>query len=158
MNSELTAIELVTVIRAPIQACFDLSLDIDLEVRAARKYHVQPIRGITSGKIRLGERVTWKSRQFGIPVRHTSEITNLTRPYFFQDKMIRGVFRSFEHNHFFTEMDRDNTEMKDMLRFEMPFYALGVLSERTFVAARLKALIIARNEVIKRSAEESVAR
>jgi hypothetical protein len=55
----MTAIQLSTIIDAPIEVCFHLSLSIDLELSSARKYEIKAVGGVTQGSIGLGERVTW---------------------------------------------------------------------------------------------------
>jgi ligand-binding SRPBCC domain-containing protein len=148
----MNTIELVTLIKAPIAKCFELSLSIDLEVKAASAYLLQPIGGVTSGIIKGGDRIQWRTRQFGLWITHTSEISGFDPPVFFQDRMVKGIFRSFEHNHYFRALDSEHTEMRDWLSFSMPFFALGVFSER-LVRRRLLDLLAVRNQLIQRSAE-----
>jgi ligand-binding SRPBCC domain-containing protein len=151
----MTTIQAATIIDAPIEMCFHLSLSIDLELSAARRYQIKALGGTTTGSIGLGERVTWKTRQFGIWVTHTSEITHLQPPTYFQDAMVRGLFRSFRHDHFFRLVNPNRTEMHDELHFSLPAYLLGTITEHLLVKQRLTALLEARNTLIKRNAESS---
>ena len=151
----MTTIENKLVIAAPIERCFRLSLCIDLELEAIAKYRSRAVAGVTSGFIGSGETVTWSTRQFGIPVKHTSRITGFYSPAYFQDSMVRGIFRSYVHDHFFRSIDSKTTEMRDHLQFSMPVFMLGVLSERLVVKRRLGALIARRNAFIQRYAEQS---
>jgi ligand-binding SRPBCC domain-containing protein len=151
----MTTIQLSTIIDAPIEVCFHLSLSIDLELSSARKYEIKAVGGVTQGSIGLGERVTWKSRQFGIWVAHTSEITRLEPPTYFQDAMVHGLFRSFKHDHFFRGANSDCTEMRDELHFSMPAYLLGTIAEHLLVKRRLTELLATRNALIKLNAEFS---
>jgi ligand-binding SRPBCC domain-containing protein len=118
----MTTIHATTIVNAPIEVCFRLSLSIDLELSSAQRYDIQAIDGVTKGSIGLGQRVTWKVKQFGIWVTHTSEITRLEPPCYFQDAMVSGIFRSFRHDHFFRHLSPDRTEMRDELRFSFPAY------------------------------------
>ena len=61
----MTTIELTTLIHAPVETCFQLSLSIDLELEAARAHHLRAVGGVTSGIISAGQRVKWKTKQFG---------------------------------------------------------------------------------------------
>jgi ligand-binding SRPBCC domain-containing protein len=151
----MTTIEITTLMKAPIAKCFDLSLNIDLEKEAGKGHQLQPIGGRTSGIIGSGERVRWKAKQYGFWVTHTSEITAFDAPVFFQDSMVQGIFRSFQHNHYFRALDPEKTEMRDMLSFSMPLFALGTLSERLIVRRRLFELLTARNRLIQQAAEKS---
>jgi ligand-binding SRPBCC domain-containing protein len=146
----MTTIELVTLIRAPSSLCFTISLSIDLEVEAAKAYSIRPISGVTSGTIGPGERVQWRTRQFGFWIKHTSEITEYDPPILFEDTMVRGIFSSFRHRHHFYQSGSGDTEMRDELSFSLP---LSFLSER-LAAPRLRRLLIVRNELIRKTAEE----
>lgn len=74
---------------------------------------------------------------------------------FFQDTMVKGLLRSYRHDHFFRALSGDRTEMRDVLWFSMPFWLLGVLSERVVMRSRLTMLLKQRNQVIKETAEAS---
>jgi ligand-binding SRPBCC domain-containing protein len=151
----MTTIHLTTIIDAPIEACFRLSLSIDLELSAAAQYEIKAVSGVTKGSIELGERVTWNTRQFGIWVTHTSEITRLESPSYFQDAMVRGLFRSFKHDHFFRRVNPNRTEMCDELHFSMPAYLLITITEHLLVKRRLTNLLAARDALIKEAAESN---
>ena len=142
-----------TLVCAPIDRCFDLSLSIDLELEAARGYKIRAVGGVTQGIIGLGQQVRWEAEQFGVRIIHESEITRFERPSYFQDRMVRGVFRSFEHDHYFHRVDDRVTEIRDVVRFSMPLRWLGPISERLIVRRRLRRLIAARNRAIKQRAE-----
>ena len=149
----MTTIRATTTIDALVEVCFHLSLSIDLELTSSQKYGIRAIGGVTKGSIGLGERVTWKSRQYGIWVTHTSEITRLEPPSYFQDAMVHGLFRSFKHDHFFRHVNPNRTEMRDELHFSMPVYLLGTITEHLLVKRRLTGLLATRNALIKQSAE-----
>lgn len=88
----MVTLEEVTVIRAPIECCFDLARNV--EVHLARNIHwgesAVAAAGVTSGLVGLGERVTWCARHFGVRQELTSEVTAMDRPVYFQDTMIRA--------------------------------------------------------------------
>jgi ligand-binding SRPBCC domain-containing protein len=112
---------------------------------------------MTSGSISAGERVKWKTKQFGITVSHASEITGFQEPLFFQDRMIKGIFKSFQHDHFFQPLGGNNTEMRDLLRFSMPFWLMGAISERLIIGSRMLHLLGLRNSLIKETAEAAIS-
>ena len=149
----MTVIELITVIDAPIETCFELSLSLDLELKAARAHHIRAVSGVTAGIIGPGQQVVWKTKQFGITVSHMSEITGFQRPHFFQDSMVRGIFKAFQHDHFFQSLGVRQTEMRDRLSFSMPFWLMGIISERLVMRPRLIHLLELRNNLIKETAQ-----
>ena len=122
---------------------------------AGRSYGLEAIAGVTSGIIGFGEQVTWKTRQFGFRIRHTTEITAMNEPGYFQDSMVKGLFRSFRHDHFFRPLEMGKTEMRDEVSFSMPFTLGGAIAEMLFVQRRMSTLLRKRNEVIRLHAERS---
>ena len=152
----MTTIELTTLIEAPAQTCFQLSLSIDLELEAAKAHDIRAVSGVTSGIIGVGQRVGWKTKQFGITVSHVSEITEFQQPVFFRDTMVTGVFKSFQHDHFFQSLGANKTEMRDLLRFSMPVWLMSIISERLIMRPRLTHLLLVRNSLIKETAQATI--
>jgi ligand-binding SRPBCC domain-containing protein len=149
----MTTIKMTTIIKAPASTCFAVSLDVGIELQAASQHGIRAISGVTSGVMREGETVTWGVRQYGLWIRHTSVIGGYDKPTYFQDRMVRGLFRSFEHDHFFHPTSPTETTMCDEVRFSMPGWLLGPVSERLVVRRRLRDLLAERNRLIKIQAE-----
>src|SRR6476661_1040369 len=145
-------IQLTTAIVAPIARCFDLSRSIDLHMASTDWTGERAIAGVTAGLIGLGQEVTWSGRHFGFRVTHTSRITALEFPKYFQDSMVRGMFRSFCHDHYF-ETSEGRTLMKDVLMFEAPLGLLGRAAERLVLQNHTRRLPERRNVSIRRAAE-----
>ena len=93
--------QLVTEIKSTLDVCFDLSRSIDLHKISTAQTNEEAIDGTTSGLIGLGEFVTWQARHFGIKQKLTSKITAFDRPHYFQDAQVKGIFKSFRHDHRF---------------------------------------------------------
>jgi ligand-binding SRPBCC domain-containing protein len=107
---------------------------------------------VTTGRIGLGETVTWRATHFRIPFTMTSRVTELERPHRFVDEQVRGPFRSFHHEHLFEPADR-GTRMLDVVRFEAPLGTIGRIVERAVLASYLQKLIAVRGEFLKAEAE-----
>jgi len=107
----------------------------------------------------MGEQVTWSARHFFIRQRLTSAITAFDRPRYFQDTMLRGAFRSMQHDHYFrsvpTPDDTPATEMRDDFRFSAPLGPLGWISERLVLRRYMLNLLNERNAVIQQVAESN---
>jgi len=146
-------IKLETKIAAPPERCFLLSLSIDLHMQSTAPTGERAIAGITHGLIGPGETVTWQGRHFGLMLQHQSRITAYDKPHHFQDVMVRGLFRSFTHDHFFEPTPDGATLMRDELRFAAPLSILGLLAERLVLRRYLTRFLIQRNKEIKRIAE-----
>ena len=148
--------EIVTMIRATRERCFDCSRDLDLHARSMAHAGERAIAGKTSGLIGMGEEVTWRARHFGVFHRHTSRITKFDPPRHFRDEMIRGRFKRFVHDHYF-HVDPAGTRMRDVLEFESPWGFLGKMVDDLVLGKYLKRLLRERNETIRRAAETGVA-
>jgi ligand-binding SRPBCC domain-containing protein len=140
------------VIAAPRERCFDLARDLDLHLRSMRASGERAVAGRTSGLIGLNEEVTWEARHFGVWHRHSARITAFKRPEHFRDSMVRGRFRTFEHDHYFTERGGE-TRMRDVIEFASPLGWIGRLVDVAFLSRYLHRLIVERNRVIKEAAE-----
>ena len=84
----------------------------------------------------------------------TSKITAFDPPFYFQDSMQRGAFRSFVHDHHFSESN-GGTRMTDVLDFTAPFGLLGWMVESLVLRRYLERLLISRGQVIKDDCERN---
>jgi ligand-binding SRPBCC domain-containing protein len=142
-----------TSICAPIATCFDLARSVEAHLQSAANTGERVVAGRLSGLLELGDEVTWEAKHFGVTQQLSSRITEF-RPYsFFQDRMIRGAFRFFEHDHLF-ETDGDGTRMTDVLRFQAPLGPLGWIAERILLAPRLRRFLVTRGLALKAMAEQ----
>ncbi|HXD87500.1 MAG TPA: SRPBCC family protein [Urbifossiella sp.] len=148
----MAVLRIVTEIAAAVEVCFDLARDIDFHTRSLGDTGERAVAGRTSGRIGLGESVTWEARHLGFRQRLTVEITAFDRPAYFRDVMTRGAFRSFAHDHRF-EPRGTGTIMNDEVEFRSPFGPLGWLVDRLFMRGYLRRLLEGRCEAIKREAE-----
>lgn len=148
-------IKLDTKIAAPPERCFLLSLNIDLHMASTTPTRERAIAGVTHGLIGPGETVTWRGRHFGLMLTHQSLISKYDRPHHFQDIMLRGMFRSFEHDHFFESVSGNNTLMRDELRFSAPFGLFGSITESLILRRYFIRFLAQRNEMIRSIAEGS---
>lgn len=146
-----------TRINAPIERCFDLARSVEVHLKGNRQWgeSVVALEGVTSGLVELGQRVTWRARHFGIRQRLTSEITAMERPTYFQDTMLRGAFRSMQHDHYFRPLSAGATEMKDVFRFAAPLPILGRIAEVLVLERYMRTLLRERNFALKEAAESS---
>jgi len=146
-------IQLVTKIAAPPERCFLLSLNLDLHMETTSHTREVAIAGITHGIIGPNETVTWRGRHFGVMLTHQSLISAYDPPHHFQDSMLRGMFKSFVHDHYCDATPEGHTLMRDELRFAAPLGPLGWIAE-TFVLRRYFIHFLEeRNALIKQVAE-----
>ena len=145
-------LKITTVIKAPIQRVFDLSRSIDLHKISTASTNEEAVAGITTGLIRLNETVTWQAVHLFKKRKMTVKITEMEASQYFKDEMIKGDFKSFQHQHYFKTV-AEGTEMMDILNFKSPFGLLGKLVDFIFMERYLYHFLSIRNAKIKQFAE-----
>lgn len=127
----------------PPSEAFDLAADIDAHVASMSKSAERAVAGVTSGRIGLGESVTWRARHFGLWFTLTVRITTLVRPERFVDEQTHGPFRAFRHEHLFVADGRGGTVMTDIVDVSSPVF--GALAEKLILVPYLRRLLAQRN-------------
>jgi ligand-binding SRPBCC domain-containing protein len=145
-------IRLETLVDAPAETCFDMALDVDLHVRSTFRTGERAVGGVTSGRLRLGDTVTWEATHLGVRQRLTSRVTRFERPHLFEDEMVRGAFRSFTHRHEFRPAGA-GTLVVDTFSYVSPLGLLGVLADKLFLERYMRRLLSERAAFLKRAAE-----
>lgn len=141
-------------IRAPIERCFDLARDMETHAQSMAYTGERIVSGPT-GRLELGDEVTFEASHFGIKQRLTSKVIQMERPVQFTDEMVRGAFRSLRHIHAFKPVE-GGTIMTDTLEFSAPLGPLGWLAERLILKRYMERLIRRRAETLKQIAEQSL--
>jgi ligand-binding SRPBCC domain-containing protein len=137
----MTTIYLVTELEADIYTCFDAARAIDIHKLSTKQTNEIAIAGRT-----------WEATHFGIRQQLTVEITQLNRPYFFEDKMLKGAFKSMQHSHFFEEKDT-KTIMTDKFEYEVPYSIAGKIFDAIILKHYMTSFLITRNQFIKSTVE-----
>lgn len=147
-----------TLVAAPVQRTFDLARSIDVHLLGNTHFGESATAGTCTGLIGPGEQVTWRARHFWIRQNLTSAITAFEPPGYFQDTMLRGAFKSMQHDHYFTERagagGEPQTEMRDVFRFAAPLGPLGWLAERLLLRRYMRNLLRERNRIIAQVAAD----
>ncbi len=151
--ANVPTIEVVTVVQAPVNVCFDCARDIDLHMRSTAKTGERAIAGVTSGLIEMGEEVTWEAQHFGIRQRLTSRITAFDRPKHFRDSQMGGAFQWYDHDHFFDAIDQTTTEITDRFDYTAPLGWIGRIADMLFLKSYMRRLLEERARFLKQAAE-----
>ena len=152
----MPTVETSTEILAPTETVFDLARSIDLHVHSTAQTNERAVDGVTSGLIGLGQRVTWEATHFFIRQRLTVEITQYDRPNHFRDSMVKGIFKHFDHDHYFEETS-SGTQMRDVFAYSSPYGMLGNIANVLLVHRHMTRLLETRNQIIKQVAESGDA-
>ncbi|WP_312189990.1 SRPBCC family protein [Sphingobacterium sp.] len=142
-----------TVIEAPLKVVFDLARSIDVHMYSTKETGEKAVEGVTTGLIEVGQTVRWRARHLGVKQTLTVQITAMEKPYYFEDKMIQGVFQSMDHQHHFEELADGKVLMRDIFNFSAPFGVLGRFVEWLFLTAYMRRFLEERNQSIKEVAE-----
>jgi ligand-binding SRPBCC domain-containing protein len=143
------AVTVETIIRAPIELCFDVARDVDAHAKSAAfssERVVEP--GRLHGLLELGDLVAFEGRHFGIRQRFVAKITALNPPHVFVDEMVEGAFKSLRHVHQFQSQD-EITTMRDILEWQTPFGIVGVVADRLFVSAHMRRFVNTKQSNLK---------
>lgn len=152
ISFDMPTLHLTSFIAAPRDIVFDLNRNVSLHKISMEHVKEEAVGGITSGLINKDDTVTWKGKHLMKTRFFTSKITEM-KPYeTFTDKMIKGDFKSFEHQHFFKPAD-NGTIVIDIINYETPYGFIGELVNKFYLNTYLEKLISHRNEVIKQYAE-----
>lgn len=143
----MATIHLTTFITAPVERVFDLSRNISLHKISMKHKREEAIAGTTSGLINKGEWVTWRARHLGKTRIFTSRITELIPNQMFTDKMTKGDFKSFQHEHHFKRAE-NGTILIDIIKYELPYGWIGRMINRLYLRKYLENLISKRNDII----------
>jgi ligand-binding SRPBCC domain-containing protein len=148
----MPVIQLETHIKSKQQIVFDLSRSIDFQSEVNRTSNERAVAGRTNGLIGLNETVTWRGRHLGVVQNLTTRVTEFEPPHFFADEMVKGAFKSFKHEHFFTSSG-EGTIMRDVFTFKAPLGVLGRLANYFVLKSYMTNFLKGRNRVLKDYAE-----
>lgn len=154
-GGDLTAIIIETIINAPPELCFDLALDVGVHAESAAFSNERIIEpGKLSGRLELGDRVTFEGRHFGLRQRFTAKIVEVDRPHRFVDEMVRGAFKRLRHIHEFHPRGA-GTLMRDLLEWEAPLGFLGRVADRLYLERHMRWFVTTKQQRLKQIAEDS---
>ncbi|MFC5626782.1 SRPBCC family protein [Algoriphagus winogradskyi] len=148
----LQKIELITEINAPIERCFDLARDVDFHKLSTEKTKEITIAGRMHGLCELGDTVTWEANHLRVRQQLSIVITKFEKPYFFEDKMTKGAFKSMRHEHFFERIDKI-TRMTDYFHYQVPYGILGSFFDKIILRKYMTDFLLKRNSKLKSIAE-----
>jgi ligand-binding SRPBCC domain-containing protein len=152
----LPTIHLETVIRAPLERCFDLARDVEAHTQSTAQTNERVVGGVRNGLLELDDEVKFEAVHFGLRQRLTARITRFERPGLFEDEMVRGTFQSLRHTHEFRPTPA-GTLMVDTFRYVSPLGLLGRLADRLFLERYLRRFLSERALHLKLLAESTTA-
>jgi len=94
----------------------------------------------------VGTFIQYRLRLHGLPMRWDTLIQVWEPPRRFVDVQVRGPYRLWHHTHELTPLDDGRTVMRDTVRYDLGFGALGALAHRAIVRRDLEAIFAYRAE------------
>ena len=94
-----------------------------------------------------GTLIDYTIKLFGIPIRWRTLITSYNPPKKFVDEQLKGPYSFWHHTHTFEAIDQ-GVEMKDIVRYSIPFGVLGRLLHFLWIKNDLKKIFNHRKKVI----------
>lgn len=76
-------------------------------------------------EMRVGTRIDYRLRLYGIPLTWETEITRWEPPIQFVDEQIRGPYAQWIHRHRFTEAAPQRTIIEDHVQYKLPWSPWG---------------------------------
>ena len=150
----MASIRLETLIKAPIDRCFDLARSAEAHLASTARTDERVVDGRKEGLFELGDSVSWEARHFGLRLRQGSKITRSEPPHVFVDEGTSGPLGRFRHVHQFVP-ERGATLMVDTFDYELPLRLGGRLADRVVMARHMRRLLTDRAAYLKAEAERA---
>ena len=97
-----------------------------------------------------GQLITYTVKPvFGIPLKWTTEITQVEENKFFIDEQRFGPYTFWHHQHHFERVD-NGVIMTDIVSYKLPLGPLGWLARKLFVENQLNRIFQYRSEVVSK--------
>jgi ligand-binding SRPBCC domain-containing protein len=74
---------------------------------------------------------------FGIAMKWTTEIVNVSPYQFFTDRQMKGPYKKWEHTHYFQELE-DGILMTDVVNYQLPFGRIGRLFHWLWIQSKIE--------------------
>jgi ligand-binding SRPBCC domain-containing protein len=83
-----------------------------------------------------------------IPLTWVTEITHVNEPNYFVDEQRKGPFTFWHHQHLFKAIDDHQTEMTDILHYEIPLRFIGQIMNSILIEKKIKEIFSHRCKAI----------
>ena len=90
-------------------------------------------------EMKIGTQVDYRLRLHGVPIRWRSKITEWNPPHKFTDVQIKGPYRFWKHEHFFTA-EGNKTRMIDRVEYAIPGWIFALVVHALFVNRDLEKI------------------
>jgi hypothetical protein len=99
-------------------------------------------------EMKVGTVVDYRLSLHGIPIRWRSEITEWNPPNKFTDVLLKGPYRFWKHEHFFTA-EGNRTRMSDRVEYAIPGWIFAPIVHSLFVKRDLEKIFDFRERAFR---------
>lgn len=85
---------------------------------------------------------------FGIPLNWSSELKFIHPPFFFVDTQIEGPYKVWHHQHILKEINKNQTEMIDIVNYKLPLGIFGNLLNKLFIRKKVENIFSYRSKML----------
>lgn len=133
-------------VQVPVERAFEVYADAgNLEPMTPPWLHFK----VTSPEpiaMGAGTLLDYRLRLHGFPIRWRTRIETWEPPRRFTDTQLRGPYALWEHTHEFEPTPAGGCEMRDTVRYAVPYGPLGELAHRLFVRRDLERIFDFRRD------------
>lgn len=148
---KLIKIEKSTLLNCGVEKLFDFHIDSNnIKKITPKDTKVDLLNANT--KTYEGKIVKIKTRKFFITTHWEVKIEKLKKPEILIDIALKSPFKYWKHQHIFMKIEDNKSELKDIIEFDLPFYA-GFL--KAFIIKDIENKFDFRHKITKRILEET---
>ncbi len=142
-------LERVTRVPAPLDRVFDFFSRAENLARITPPSMGFEILDAPARALRQNDRITYRIRIGGIPLRWVTRIASWNPPDSFTDEQLSGPYRLWVHTHSFRQVG-STVEMRDHVEYMLPLRWVGRIVAGRLVRRKLRAIFDHRQRRIAR--------
>jgi len=142
-------LERVTRITGPLNEVFDFFGDPRNLERITPPWLGFEIVSVPEGRLKAGDRITYRIRLFGVPVTWVTRIVSWNEGRSFEDLQEKGPYAHWLHLHQFETVE-EGVIMTDRVEYRVAFGVIGWWVAGWWVKRRLDEIFDYRERVIRR--------
>jgi len=99
-------------------------------------------------EMKEGALIDYTVRILGFPIRWRTLITKYGPPNIFVDQQLKGPYSLWHHTHTFTKISDNETLIKDIVTYSIPFGFIGRIAHSIYIKKDLEKIFLYRKNKI----------
>ena len=100
-------------------------------------------------EMKEGALIDYTVNIFGFPIRWRTLITDYKPSHMFVDQQLKGPYSMWHHTHLFERLNDEETLIKDIVIYAVPFGIIGKLTHSLYIKTDLDAIFDYRSQKIR---------